>query len=641
MAISKMQCLRIIGLTGHLNEAAKVLRNSHNFHPDDPFHFFSDTKQFVPCQITNPYSDIMEKFNNSVAASGIKCQIIPDQEDNLTENDIIKYAEEKSEILAQYSQKQHELEHQINECKHNIEQIKHFLNFDLDLEKIKECRYINVNFGKLPKDSFEKLNNYQDNPFIMFFPCSNDDNYYWGIYISPIANSSDVDRIFSGLYFEKCDLFDLSGTPEQLYTKQQKLLPKLEDELINLKKEYVSFAESEKNNLNICYTFFNQLQEDCALMAKAAIHNNSFVLIGWVPKGNAEDIDKKLSEIESVECTVTDGCEEVRQSPPIKLKNPRLTRGFEFYTEMYGLPNYKEFDPTAFIAITYTILFGIMFGDVGHGLMVLIAGIVMSKKLNMKIGSILIPCGISGTIFGFIYGSVCGFEHVLDPLYKALFGMDEKPISVMEPAMTNNIIYIAVGIGIVLVALAIILNIIVSFKMKDIESAVFGNNGICGLLFYVSLVVGLVCQILLGISILTPVYIICLIVLPLLLIFLREPLGKLVSGKKNWQPEKWGEYCVQNFFELFEVLLSYVTNTMSFLRVGAFVLVHAGMMEVVFTLANMTSGVGYVAIVVFGNLFVMALEALLVCIQVLRLEFYEMFGRFYKGDGRAFTPVNA
>ena len=78
---------------------------------------------------------------------------------------------------------------------------------------------------------------------------------------------------------------------------------------------------------------------------------------------------------------------------------------------------------------------------------------------------------------------------------------------------------------------------------------------------------------------------------------------------------------------------------MSFLRVGAFVLVHAGMMEVVFTLANMFTGVGYVAIVIIGNIFVMGLEALLVCIQVLRLEFYEMFGRFYKGSGRAFNPI--
>ena len=96
---------------------------------------------------------------------------------------------------------------------------------------------------------------------------------------------------------------------------------------------------------------------------------------------------------------------------------------------------------------------------------------------------------------------------------------------------------------------------------------------------------------------------------------------------------------MQNFFEVFEYLLSYATNTMSFLRVGAFVLVHAGMMLVVFTLAEMTSGIGYVLIAIIGNVFVMGLEGLLVGIQVLRLEFYEMFSRFFDGDGRPFNPV--
>ena len=91
--------------------------------------------------------------------------------------------------------------------------------------------------------------------------------------------------------------------------------------------------------------------------------------------------------------------------------------------------------------------------------------------------------------------------------------------------------------------------------------------------------------------------------------------------------------------EALEVILSYVTNTMSFLRVGAFVLVHAGMMLVVFVLAETVGGVGYTIVVIVGNGLVMALEALLVAIQVLRLEYYEMFSRFYSGEGRAFEPV--
>ena len=144
----------------------------------------------------------------------------------------------------------------------------------------------------------------------------------------------------------------------------------------------------------------------------------------------------------------------------------------------------------------------------------------------------------------------------------------------------------------------------------------------------------------LNIPVMNAIYIVGLIVIPLILMFLREPLGRLAEGKKNWQPEKWGEYCTQSFFELFEMCLSYVTNTMSFLRVGAYILVHAGMMMVVFTLAEMVGGpVGHTIVVIIGNGIVMALEALLVAIQVLRLDYYEIFSRFYVGEGRPFTPV--
>ena len=134
-------------------------------------------------------------------------------------------------------------------------------------------------------------------------------------------------------------------------------------------------------------------------------------------------------------------------------------------------------------------------------------------------------------------------------------------------------------------------------------------------------------------------FIIVFLILPIILIFFKEILGKLIMRSPNWVPESWGDYILQNFFEMFEVILSYLTNTMSFLRVGAFVLVHAGMMMVVFTIANMCGPVGYIIAVIIGNIFVAALEALLAGIQVLRLEFYELFSRFFEAQGRPFNPV--
>lgn len=157
----------------------------------------------------------------------------------------------------------------------------------------------------------------------------------------------------------------------------------------------------------------------------------------------------------------------------------------------------------------------------------------MWKLGKMAIGPILIRCGISSAIFGCVFGSVFGFEHALDPLYKKLFGWDEKPIHVMEPATTNMIIYAAVGIGIALVAAAMLINIFVCAKKRDLENLLFGSNGIPGLVFYLSVVVGLVGQMFLGLSIMSVPYILCLIVFPLLLIFMKEPLGHLVKGRRS------------------------------------------------------------------------------------------------------------
>ena len=280
-------------------------------------------------------------------------------------------------------------------------------------------------------------------------------------------------------------------------------------------------------------------------------------------------------------------------------------------------------DPTVFVAITYTILYGIMFADLGQGIVLALAGYLMYKLKKMDIGKILIPCGISGAFFGCIFGSVFGFEHVLDPLYK-MIGFSEKPIDVMSSATT--LLAFSIGIGVVLVIVAMVFNVFSKIKKRDIGNALFGQNGVCGIMLYSSilLVAG---GIVLHLNIPTVPIILIGIALPLILIFLEKPLSGLVEGKG---------------FELFEVLLSYFTNTLSFLRVGAFVLIHAGMMTAFFALAEiMGSGAPYVIMIIFGNIFVTALEGLLVAIQVLRLEFYEMFSRFYIGDGRLFTPLKS
>ena len=363
-------------------------------------------------------------------------------------------------------------------------------------------------------------------------------------------------------------------------------------------------------------------------------------MAGWIPARDEKKFRLALDAVDSIEYTIESPDNDTHHSPPVKLRNPWLFKPFEFFVDMFGLPRYNEIDPTAFVALTYTLLFGIMFGDLGQGICVSVIGWLMWKYKKMAIGRILIPCGISAAIFGTVFGSVFGFEHVLDPVYHALLGLKEKPIEVMNPSMTGKVLLASAGVGLALIIVAMMLNVYSSIKRRDYVSGVFGPNGIAGILFYSSLVFGLIGQ-LSGVFRISIPYILLLIVLPLVLVYLREPLGRLLAREDDWQPESWGEYLLQNFFELFEMLLSYLSNTMSFLRVGAFVLVHAGMMMAVFTLAGLTSGAGYILIVVIGNIIVMGMEALLVAIQVMRLEFYEMFSRYYIGDGRPYKPLES
>ena len=640
MAVAKIKLINIVGLTKHLDDVINILGKSHIFHPDEVTEFYSDTKQFEHIPTKNHYADQLLEFKTLLESANFPLEYVNVDDFNPNDDDLTQYINKVSTEIKDILANVEQAKAKVDECNRKLVQSEHFSGLDIKVEELLNCKYVKAHFGRLSKESYQKLNNYQDNPFVNFFACSEEEKHYWGVYIVPIEQELEINRIFSSLYFEHCDIAGLDDTPEKLHVRLITKLPNYEKKLKEEQDKLNKYIDENKENILKYYSKLSELNLFSSICSKALQYKgNNFCIVGWVPDENIESLRVQLESIESVDTEISSGKNELKHSPPVKLKNNFFTRAFEFYTEMFGVPRYNEIDPTPFVAMSYIVLFGIMFGDVGHGIVLSIAGYLMWKLKNMAIGKILIPCGISSACFGLVFGSVFGFEHLLDPVYHTLFGMEEKPIEVMAPEATNTIIFASVGIGIVLLCIAIILGIYSQFKQKNIGEAIFGTNGLCGLVFYGSLVAGIVCQMLLGIPIMTLPYILFLIVLPLLLLYLREIFIKLINKEKDWKPEKWGGFLVDNFFELFEVLLSYVTNTMSFLRVGAFVLVHAGMMQVVFVLGEMVGGAGEWVIIVLGNGFVLALEALLVAIQVLRLEYYEMFSRFYTGDGRAYEPV--
>ena len=384
--------------------------------------------------------------------------------------------------------------------------------------------------------------------------------------------------------------------------------------------------------LDHVYGFVKKQSKQEAFLKYVGLYGEQALIVGFVREEYLDTFKSKFSEEIKVNDYPADA--ELNLLPPTKLKNGWFSRPFSIFIEMYGLPKYGDFDPTAFFAVTYSLLLGLMFGDLGQGLVIALLGLFLEKKKDMQLGAVAFRIGLFSMFFGTIYGSFFGNETFLLPLLKPL-GL---PLEVASSDFTMTLLISAVGMGVVLILMSIGLNIVLSLKKKDYPKALLSQNGLAGFVLYGFVMAALTLSMMFDIQIMNVFTIVLFIVIPMAVILFHEPLRNIMH-KKHINPEEgWGSYLTEGIFELIEVVLSFVTNTMSFLRVGGFVLSHAGMMTVVMTLNKMTGSYGIIVMIV-GNIIVIALEGLIVGIQSLRLEYYEMFSRYYDGGGKKFKSV--
>ena len=642
MSIEKMELVNIVGRMKDLDQTLLKCMESGCFHIESSTKTLSgEQKQgFTKLTEQNPYTSLVKRivsinFGETFDFKETKWSA------KETDSDFLKYAEkyiDKTEkSFNDLNQKMLDSQQRINSLSNEETQIVHLTKMDTNMKELFSCTHIKIRFGRLPVDSYPKLEYYNDKTFI-FVPYDSDQSYYWGVYFTLAECAPEIDDIFNSLYYERMRVPDFTeNTPEEECQWVKNELGKERKHLEELTAERKKLLESQEQIINEIYCRLKLLHDNFELRQYVSVHNNNFYLVGFIPKRDAKHFTELFDKLDEVSVVIQPPDTDERLNIPVKLRNNKLTQPFSMFVEMYGLPSYNGINPTAFVAVTYTLLFGIMFGDLGQGIVLSLVGLIIAKKTGNMLGKIMERIGISSAFFGLIFGSCFGYEHALDPLYHAI-GLKEKPFEVMDNTMT--VLIGAICIGIVLILISIGLNIGVSFKKKNYAEAIFGNNGIAGIIFFVSLLGGLVSTLLGGANLLgNPLYIIGLIVLPLILMFLREPLGCLVAGKKFEMEGGVGDFIASNFFEVFEFLLGYATNTLSFVRIGGFVFSHAGMMSVVMLLAETVSAGASPIVVIIGNIFVMGMEGMIVGIQVLRLEFYEIFSRFYDGDGEAFEPV--
>lgn len=522
-----------------------------------------------------------------------------------------------------------------------IEQLSHMESLNISLDDIFASKYLEVRFGRMPSDSYAKLKYYDDRLFF-FQPLSQEGDFHWGFCFTDKIHVAEVDEILSSLFFERVWIPEyIHGVPGQTFDHLRQAIAAADQELTATDEMIRETIDQNYDMFSTIYATVQYLSDSFEPRRYASVHEDSFILVGFIPAVKADGLKKQLLELDpDLSVEIADHDSDKRFQAPTKLKNNFLVKPFEMFVDMYGVPGYGEVDPTSFLAFTYILLFGIMFGDLGQGLVIALLGLVLSKVKKMDFGRILTRIGISAAIFGTLYGSVFGLEHLLDPFYTDVLGLPGKPVEVMDPATINNLLIVAIAIGVAMIVLAMLINVYTGLRNRDWEKAIFSNNGVAGLVFYSAVLAGAVSMLTGGPNLFTAPYILAFLVLPILVIFLKHPLGKLARGQKDIKPEDGiGSFVIEGFFELFEVVLSFVTNTLSFMRVGGFIISHAGMMSVVITLTEMMQGSGSIVVLILGNIFVMALEGFIVGIQSLRLEFYELFSRYFEGQGKPYAPV--
>lgn len=520
----------------------------------------------------------------------------------------------------------------------SLTQIKHISGLDANLDDVFTSKYATARFGRLPVDSYLKLDYFKNKNFF-FFPFDNDKDYYWGVYFMPKKYETEIDEIFKSLYFEEYVIPDyIKGTPELAV---QSISDQIRQEKISIEADDIKLnklRKEEKDDLLKIYSKVKMLHDTFNFRKYAVVFKKEFRLEGFVPKKDIDSFTKLFDDTCDVIIDEMPPEMDKRLSPPVKLKTCRLFKPFEMFVETYGLPSYEGINPSSYIGLIYSILFGIMFGDFGQGALVIVFGLLLWKLKKMMLGRILMRCGFCSMIFGFMYGSFFGFESNFKPFWNAIGLGGIFPLDVLNSQTSLVLLMLSLGLGILIILVSIGINVALAFKRGDVGTALFSHNGIAGFLMYGGIVVAALLLLLLNINLFNPIFLIIVVVIPLIVIFFSEPLSRKISKKDNKEKNEKFSF-VDASFEMFDTLMSYCTNTLSFLRVGGFILSHAALMLVVMQFAHMAGNFGSPIVIVIGNLFVMGLEGLIVGIQVLRLVYYETFSRFYSGDGKPFKPA--
>ncbi len=586
-------------------------------------------------ELANTYANQTRRVENLLDVLNISHRDAPPPETVRPRRDAETLAEQLEKIeqaVRDWDERRSELSRRRKRLRRLEQEMRLLEPLDLSVEELRSLEYLHLQLVTIPKERLDNLRVTLFNIPFVIVPIHEEGERSLVLTATDQPHAPILERALNSLFAEPVPLpEDFSGTPTDILAMLGDQLADIEAQQAKLEQEKGRLVQKWEAPLLKLWRRADSNATGIAIINQLARHGDVYLLTGWVPETALDEVTQTVqnsapgrADVEVVEPVVGG-----RLPTPTLLRNPAFLRPFETIVSTFGFPAYDEIDPTPLVALTFVLMYGMMFGDVGHGLLLaLLGGWVWQRSQGMAaaIGAILTISGLSGTLFGFLYGSIFGLEHILPHVWLSPLGS------------ISSILLAAIAAGVGLLNLGFLLNLIVAWRAQAWGRLLFGQNGLAGIWLYWALIGGAV-ALWQGWNLSLSLWFLLLLI-PALLIFLHEPLSHLLSGHRPLLEQGWGEYSVEAFFELFETVIADISNSLSFVRLGAFAVAHAGLSQVVFALADLSGGgPGRWLVLIIGTIFIVGFEGLIVGIQALRLEYYEFFNKFFGGRGRVFEPL--
>jgi V/A-type H+-transporting ATPase subunit I len=612
----KLKSFGIIASKLEIEEISKKLLDSSKVEiiPLDDILDEKLEKELITNNMSNPYLKVYDNFMYIFNA----VKRVPEPKTHkinfpavVNESEIEEFSNKLKADISKLQEEIASLSVKREELKSDIDALEKIKNIDIDIADLNSMTTLKYKIGRINKLYYSRLLQSVEDKDIFIVKLSEDEQSVW-IFVIYAANL-DLEKFFSLANFSEHKLHNhYEGKPKEVLWEVWDEYRALDYEIQVLEK---GMNKIFFENRRFIYKYFDLifvLKNIYDMYQYYKFSENFFLISGWT----TEDIYMKLQKEYEEKQYVVFMPYKPKFKAPTLLKNKGFFKHFEFIVRMFGLPSSDEIDPTPFVAIIFMLFFGMMFGDVGHGLVLVTVGFWIYYKKKSDLFFVIGSSGIVSVIFGFLYGSFFGFENVIQPLWA-------RPMDRID-----YFLLLSIYMGIAMITFGMILNIINRLKRKEGKELLFDSSGLNGLSIYWILLGSIFYWAKNGVF---PIFTLYAVAVLAVVIYI----GKLMTSEG-----KFSDRLVEGFFELFEVFLSYMSNTMSFVRLGAFAMNHAGLFMAFYVMAQMSgNSISSFIILLFANLLILTLEALVVFIQALRLEYYEFFIRFFHGDGREFKPI--